>query len=262
MHCRVGAVEFLNTVPLLHGLEDLPGLDVTCDVPSALADGLRAGRYDVALIPMVSYLDGTGEAIVPGVSISCRGPVGTIKLFASRPLPEVRTLALDSGSRSSAALARAVLSARHGARPECREMAPNLGRMLDVADAAVLIGRSALLTGKPPSGVDAYDLGEMWWDWQAVPLVLATWVFRQGAGSSRIASELAAARDRGLVSLGEIAAEEAAARGIDAEIVRHYLGEMLDYTLGPAHLEGIGRYQDLLVAEHIIDQRRDLTFVS
>ncbi len=262
MQCRVGAVEFLNTVPLLRGLDDVPGLAVTCDVPSALAEGLSAGRYDVALIPVASYLQGVGDAIAPGVSISCQGAVGTIKLFAKRPLGEIRTLALDRGSRSSAGLARAALSARYGARPECREMEPDLGRMLEATDAALLIGQAGMLTEPPPEGAREHDLGEMWWDWQGVPLVLAAWVFAEGAASADVAAELSAARDRGLAALEEISLAEGERRGIDPAIIARYLGEMLDFSLGREHVEGMRRYQDLLIGEGLLAERRELTFAT
>jgi len=244
----------------LRGLEDVPGMAVTRDVPSALAEGLSTGRYDVALIPMASYLQGVGDTIAPGVSISCQGAVGTVKLYAKRPLGEIRTLALDRGSRSSAGLARATLSVRFGAQPKCWEMEPDLTRMLEAADAALLIGQAGMLTEPPPEGAREYDIGEMWWHWQGVPLVLAAWVFAEGAASADVTAELSAARDRGLAALEEISRAEGERHGIEPAIIARYLGEMIDFSLGLEHIEGIGRYQDLLIGEGLLSERRELTF--
>jgi len=258
--CRIGAVEFLNAAPLLRGLADTAGLEVTCDSPSALAEGLSEGRFDVALIPIASYLQGVGGSIVPGVSISSCGPAGTIKLYSKVPLPEVRTLALDRSSRSSAGLAQAMLSARYGARPEAVRMAPDLDRMLAEADAALVIGHAWLLTERPPEAVVvALDLGEVWWEWQGLPLVLAAWVFREGYGSPEVAQALVAARDAGLAEVDAVASQEAARHGIDEPTTRRYLAEMLDYDLGPEHLRGIEAYRELLLSEGLLTKRRELT---
>ena len=46
---RIGAVNYLNTKPLIHDLEDLAeGAKLILDYPSRLADQLQNGRLDVA----------------------------------------------------------------------------------------------------------------------------------------------------------------------------------------------------------------------
>jgi predicted solute-binding protein len=46
---RLGVVCFLNTLPLIDGLEGLDGLSLRFSVPSLLVDGLVTGETDVAL---------------------------------------------------------------------------------------------------------------------------------------------------------------------------------------------------------------------
>src|SRR6056297_2390565 len=108
---RLGAVSYLNTRPLICGLRArLAGRGrLTLNLPSRLADDLKAGRLDVALIPSVEYLRGVGERIVSDAVIACRGPVWSVRLLSRVPLPEIRTLALDEGSRTSATLVRVLL---------------------------------------------------------------------------------------------------------------------------------------------------------
>ena len=49
---RIGAVSYLNSKPLIEGLDLLaPEAELVLDYPSRLADELAAGRLDVALIP-------------------------------------------------------------------------------------------------------------------------------------------------------------------------------------------------------------------
>ncbi len=262
--CQIGAVGFLNARPLVWGLESshVP-CQVCYDVPAALADGLAAGNFDVALIPVAAYLDGVGGDIVPGISIASYNAAGTIKLFARCPLSEVKTLALDRGSRSSARLARAALSVLHGVKPQCVEVEPDLDRVLADADAAVVIGRADLLTGaRPPEATVVVDLGELWRSWQNLPLVLAVWVFRKGWSSAEVVRVLREARDQGLAEVEELARIESAYFGIDPKTVAEYLTETLDLSLGPEYVESVLRYRDLLLAEGLLAQKRELSFAE
>ena len=95
---RIGAVSFLNTVPLIEGLQDAPGIDLQRDLPSRLADLLFEGRIDVGLIPIVEYLRGVGTELAAGVCIASRGPVRTVKVFSRVPLEEAESIAVDRGS--------------------------------------------------------------------------------------------------------------------------------------------------------------------
>src|SRR5579884_3779660 len=97
---RVGAVNYLNTKPLICDLEELvPGLDLRLDLPSRLADQLAQGRLDVALIPAIEYFRAGSYSIVPGLSIASNGPVLSVTLFSRVPWAGIRRVALDVGSR-------------------------------------------------------------------------------------------------------------------------------------------------------------------
>ena len=63
---RIGAVSFVNTVPLIDGLDQHPRVLLQRDLPARLADLLEEGRIDVGLIPVVEYLRGVGGDLVPG----------------------------------------------------------------------------------------------------------------------------------------------------------------------------------------------------
>src|SRR5262245_64991964 len=116
---RVGAVTYLNTKPLIEGLGSFaPHAELELDLPSRLADRLATGDLDVALIPVIEYFRAGTYTIVPGVSIASRGPILSVTLFSRVPWPEVRSVALDEGSRTSAALARILFEQRNGVRPQ------------------------------------------------------------------------------------------------------------------------------------------------
>src|SRR5437762_14266841 len=102
---RVGAVNYLNTKPLICDLDELaPDIDLLLDLPSRLADLLAQGQLDVALIPVIEYFRAGTYSIVPGLCIASRGPVLSVTLFSRVPWTGIRRVALDVGSRTSAAL--------------------------------------------------------------------------------------------------------------------------------------------------------------
>jgi chorismate dehydratase len=258
---RIGAVRFLNARPLVATLEAVgPPYKVLYGSPAGLAAALARGDCDVGMIPVAAYLEGVGGSIVPGVSISCRGPAGTLKLFSRVPLEEIRTLGLDRTSRTTALLARALLSARHGVKPRWGPIEADLEHVLDRADAAVVIGRDALLTGaRPPQATVEVDLGEAWWEWQQLPLVMAVWVFREGWFSDQLVEALRAAREGGVQMANTLAEQEAPSRGLDVALVKRYFAEMLNYELTEDHLRGIERYESILIAQNLLRERRALT---
>ena len=99
-----------------------PHAELSLDLPSRLADRLAAGELDVGLIPVVEYFRAGSYTIVPGISIASRGPVLSVTLFSRVPWPEIRSVALDEGSRTSAALTRILLEKRYGIRPRIEQL--------------------------------------------------------------------------------------------------------------------------------------------
>ena len=90
---RIGAVNYLNSKPLVYGLERLaPEHQVLFDLPSRLADSLAAGRLDVALVPSVELFGTTGNRIVSSACVACRGPVLSVKLHFRVPPAQVEVV--------------------------------------------------------------------------------------------------------------------------------------------------------------------------
>jgi chorismate dehydratase len=236
---RVGAVSYLNTKPLVYGLEQLaPQAKLLFDVPSQLAQQLAAGQLDVALIPSIEFFQDSSYTIVSDACIGCRGPVLSVKLFSRVAPSQIRTLALDDGSRTSAALIRILLQERFGLAPKLVPLP--LGAMPgDVAaDATLLIGDRAM---KSPGGsyAEVWDLGDEWCRWAELPFVFAMWTARAGVDLCGIESALSEARDAGLRHLNEIAEKEAAPLGLSRPECVAYLRDNLHFSLGNAELRGL-----------------------
>jgi chorismate dehydratase len=242
---RVGAVNYLNTKPLIHDLELLaPNIDLLLDVPSRLADLLAEGRLDVALIPVIEYFRAGKYSIVPGLSIASRGPVLSVTLFSRVPWPEIRRVALDEGSRTSAALAQVLLRKRHGVEPEIVSLPLDRAAEDIDADAVLLIGDRAMRACLP-GFAHAFDLGQEWHDWTGLPFVYAFWAVRDGAELGPVAEALTEAKRRGCGRIGIIAHQEAPALGLDAGFCRRYLQSIIHFDLGPRELAGLRHYYTL-----------------
>jgi chorismate dehydratase len=242
---RVGAVNYLNTKPLICDLELLaPAAELVLDLPSRLADRLADADLDVALIPAIEYFRAGNYSVVPGVSIASRGPVLSVTLFSRKPWPRIETVALDVGSRTSAALTLLLLRRRHGVTPEVLPLPMGAEPEGVPADAVLLIGDRAMRACLP--GFDfAFDLGQEWADWTGLPFVYAVWAVRPGVDLGGVAAALVEAKRRGLARAGAIAQQEAPRLGLDAGYCRRYLQTILSFDLGPRETAGLTHYYRL-----------------
>jgi chorismate dehydratase len=231
---RLGAVSYLNVEPMIWGLDADPRFRLEREVPALVAERLHAGEIDLATIPSVEYAFGD-YAIVPRVAIGSRGPVRSVCLFHRVPLDTIRTVALDTSSRTSVALLRVLLQERLGRQPEYRPQAPRLAAMLATADAALLIGDPALAA---PAEVPRLDLGEAWSALTGLPFVYAFWAGRRAAAPPDLVRALVAATREGERNVDAIAAREPER----AALRRAYLTECIRYGLGESELAGLREF--------------------
>jgi chorismate dehydratase len=242
---RIGAVNYLNTKPLIHDLEALaPDAQLILDYPSHLADQLQDGQLDVALIPIIEYFRASTYSLVPGISIASHGPVLSVTLFSKVPWSDIRRVALDEGSRTSAALAQILLRRRHGINPEICPLPLDAAAEECAADAVLLIGDRAMHACLP-GFAHAFDLGQEWHDWTGLPFVYAVWAVRHSVDLGSVYEALHEAKRRGCANVGPIAAREAPCLGLDAGFCRRYLSNIIRFDLGPRELAGMKRYYEL-----------------
>ena len=223
---RIGAVSYLNSKPLVEGLgELLPDTRIQLDFPSRLADQLASGGLEVALIPSIEFFRGHDYEIISNACVSAHGPVLSVKLYTRVPWGEIRTLALDEGSRTSATLARILLAERHGVIPQA-------------------------ILPPPEPFLATWDLGEEWLEWTGLPFVFAMWVANDQAGLGaedldQVELALCHSRDLGVARLTEIASREAPRLGLSYETTVGYLQKNLHFHLGNAEKCGLKQFYQL-----------------
>ena len=238
---RVSAVSYLNTSPLVWGMlhggqRDL--FDLEFRLPADCADHLANGTADIGIVPSFELTRQDLE-IIPGAGIACHGAVRSILLISRRPAAQIRTLALDSSSRTSVELARVILERRYGVVPQTISHAPDLDAMLRIADAALIIGDPALHIDPASLPWHVYDLGAEWVEMTGLPMVFAVWAGRKGTVNPEVVAAFQESCRYGLDRLEEIVAAESAARGFAPDLVRDYLTRHIVHELGPRDYQGM-----------------------
>jgi len=256
---RIGGVSYLNARPLVHGLQSNADYSLCLDTPGALSEKLRHGEIDVGLVPIVEYLRGVGDTILPGICIACDGPVQTVKLFSRVEPARITKVAVDSSSRTSVALLRILLAERYGIMPDFHTFRPDLTEMLRAHDAALLIGDAAFVAATVPH---VWDLGQGWKELTGLPFVPAVWTLRQGVDVALVAPILNAARDSGLRHREEIAREAARTLGLPESLLCDYLCRVLHYTLGEREMRSLETFQRFCVRYNIVSSARPLRLAA
>src|SRR4051812_13223973 len=184
---RVGHIQFLNCLPIYWGLMRsgaLLDVDLHKDTPDRLNAALVAGDLDIGPISLVEYLRHADELLLlPDLAVGSDGPVLSVNVVSTKPLSDLdgAKVALGSTSRTSVLLAQMLLLERYNASPDYFTCPPDLTQMLLEADAAVLIGDTALraLFEAPKRGLAVTDLGQAWREWTGLPMVFAVWAVRR-----------------------------------------------------------------------------------
>ena len=244
---RVAAVKYLNALPLVHGLDAKQDLfAMQYDVPARCAALLHAGEVDLGLIPSIEYLQRPNYRIVPGVAVASHGPVASVALFSQRPATSVRSIAVDSSSRTANALLRILCAQWFDIDPTFVKMRPDLRQMFKRCDAALIIGDQALFIDHEGAGLEKTDLGEEWTTMTGQPFVWAIWAGRPAAVGPAHLAALQAARDEGVAARDEIARRFVAPDDDEEklETVHRYLRENIECVLDEPRLASLGKFYE------------------
>lgn len=199
---------------------------------------VAGGEADIGIIPSFELLR-QNLAVVPGVGIVSRGAVRSILLVSKCPASGIRTLAADSSSRTSVALARIILQQRFGSVPSIVSQPPALEPMLSHADAALIIGDPALRLDPQTLDGHVYDLGAEWTAWTGLPMVFAVWAGRPEIIDSAAIAAFQESSRYGREHLEEIIGVESKERNFPPELVRAYLTGHIVTEMGEAEEQGL-----------------------
>jgi chorismate dehydratase len=263
MKIRISLVHFLNSAPLgwafLHG-PFREQFEVIPSSPGICADQLASGDVDIGLIPSIEYERIPNLRIIPGISISSLAAVRSILLVRHKETQGIRSVALDTSSRTSVALTKILLQEKMGLHPEYLPHPPDPQAMLQRCDAGLLIGDAALKVRLEE--YDATDLAEQWVQWQQKPFVFAFWACRNESHlPPDLPSMFSEAKEWGLRRREEIAHAFSRTLNLPVQFLENYLRVNIDFNLGVQHLDGLQRFYELAKQEDLISEIRPTQFV-
>jgi chorismate dehydratase len=244
---RIASVSFLNSKPLIEGLDRLANVRLSLEVPSKLLDSLRENRADVALLPVIDYQRMEGLTVLPAGGIGSDGATLTVRVFSRVPVEQIRTLACDPDSHTSVALARIILARRFQLRPEFVDLR-NAGE--DPDQARLLIGDKVVC--EEPRGFEyQLDLGAEWKALTGMPFVFAIWMAREGDALGPLYEILERAKIAGMGKIEEIVRRHAVPLGWPVELARQYLTRNLTFDVGEVGLEAIRVFHGMAAEEGV-----------
>ncbi|HEY2932551.1 MAG TPA: menaquinone biosynthesis protein [Acidobacteriota bacterium] len=263
MRLRLSFIHFLNAFPLQWGFMQKifpDAFEISFDTPAVCADRLASGRADVGLIPAIEYQRIDGLRVVPHAAIASRQEVDSVLFVSKKPFPEVKTVALDTGSRTSATLIRILLRRKFKISPRYHSAHGDLELMLSENDAALIIGNPALLV--PRGRYFVFDLVRQWVELTGKPFVFAFWAVRQGVEMEAYVRYFLESKDYGLRHLNEIVSYSTARIPLSTAVVRDYLENKLNYDLDPENMEGLNLFYQMAHEDGLIGRNEKLRLVE
>ena len=241
---RIGTVPYCNAFPLIHYLpEYLPGVAISEWVPSAMRQQLTEGKLDLALMPVAELLTLPQGKIVSNCCIACNGAVRSVLLFSRKPIEQIRTVSLDTASRSSVMICELLLRRFYGIQPEKHRLEANHHPDVCQTDAFLIIGDRALAYQPSDCWSYCYDIGELWKEKAGLPLVFAAWIgCSPQVSESSIVSALELARDRGVQQLEAILdakERQSIVLPLGREQILDYYRQAIVYTMGEEEHAGL-----------------------
>ena len=277
---KISIVKYLNAIPLAWGILEgaqKEAFDPVLSTPAECAEQLARGRVDIGLIPSIEFQRIKGARIVPGPAVASLYYVRSVILVSVLPLWKVRTVACDSGSRTSVALTKIIFNEFYHTHPDFKAAEPNLPNMLAQNDAALLIGDHALkfmaendlpnLERQKPmlrlgaEPLEMFDLAERWRSLTGLPFVFAFWAVRDGFQDNGIVDALKRSRDHGVASIPAIAEKYAEPLQIKKEFIQEYLERNVHYYMDQSCVEALQLFYEKAAKVGAIRSVRGLQFV-
>jgi chorismate dehydratase len=254
---RIAAINFLNPAPLMWDFE-YPPLDAPLAqryqidrmLPSECAARLASGQADIGLIPIAALATTPSLRILPGCTIAAKDRVRSLLLVrrASQPLAFLRSVAADTASRTTVTYARILFHKWGNPAVPFLPMAANLDKMLDLADAAIVIGDPALLAleerenrfERTGEELVYHDLAHEWRSLTGLPFVSAIWAATSAVPlTESIAQDFIQSRIHGLENIDTLVAEWSHKLPIPEQTIHAYLTANIHYILDEECLEGM-----------------------
>lgn len=239
---KLGAVSYLNTKPLLYGIEHneiINKIELVLGYPAQLAAQLQSGEIDMALLPVAAMASVDGARIVSNYGIAANGNVASVAIFSQVPMEEITSVYLDYQSRTSVRLAQLLLENHWNKKVEYKPATEHYIEYINGTNAGVIIGDRALKQLDNFNYV--YDLAEAWKDYTSLPFVFAAWVANKELPADFLAA-FDAANAEGLKHIDNVVA----ANPFPFFDLKRYYTEHIHYHLDEEKRKGLNKFLQLI----------------
>jgi chorismate dehydratase len=240
---KVGIVNYLNTRPLLYGLENGPikdEIELVGDYPARLSELLIKKEIDLGLVPVAVLPRLDHYHIVGNHCIGTEGEIASVALFSEVPMNEIQKIYLDYQSQTSVALLQYLLREYWGINPEIAQAAnEDYRKEIRGTTAGLVIGDRAFEQRKISTFI--YDLGSEWRSITGLPFVFAAWISNEKLPKDFI-QRFDDANAAGLIRIDEIVEKE----NFSLFDLRKYYRLHLSYELDDRKRQGLTHFLSLL----------------
>ena len=251
---RLAASSYLNSAPLIWSFQHSSrrnDIELVEAVPARCGEMLAQGLVDVALVPVIEYQRIPDLVVVPGVCVGSREKVRSVNLVSKLDnLKDIRRVALDESSRTSATLVKIIFREFLGLEPEWVSSAPDLKRMLAENDAALIIGDPGMTFST--HNFKILDMASLWRRHTGHGFVFAMWMIGPTASAEARAIDFVAACREGLARTEEIIDFYQPLLGLPREELQKYLGENLSFGIDGDLSAGLDLYYKLAYKHNLI----------
>src|SRR5260221_393279 len=139
---RIAGSTYLNSAPLCYSFQR-GSQSAICQflghtAPARCAEMLANNESDAALIPVIEYQRIPNLLVVPNIAVASKSTVESVVLASRVPIDQVRSVALDTSSRTTATLIKVIFRKFYEFTPAFTSTAPSLVDMLETNDAAII----------------------------------------------------------------------------------------------------------------------------
>ena len=263
---RLGVVNFMNTTPLIHGLELNEGIELVPRVPSELVTLVEQGEVDFALSSSIDYQKSTCDvSILPVNALSSNGETLTVKVCSRIPLQDITEVHCDTDSHTSIVLLQIILHRQYGCSIEVvpKDLRAVTSVQDELPDAVLIIGDKVVTNDVSVSHPYEADLGAAWKELTGLPFVFAVWLGQADVPSYK-AKQAATMIDRQLrcnnQRVEQVVARNADSRGWDCNLALKYVTNHMDYSWTDEHEQSLELFYQYANKLGLIRQRKPITF--
>src|SRR5829696_8763132 len=260
---RLAASSYLNSAPLIWSFLYGPHegtVEFVEAVPARCAQLLSQFEVEGALVPVIEYQRIEGGSLVPNVCVGSRKEVLSVVLVSkNKRLENIQSVALDESSRTSATLVKVIFREFLDREPEWTTRAPDLEKMLEKNDAALIIGDPGMTFRR--RGLNVWDMASLWRKHTGLGFVFAMWMVRDEVIERARMVDFSGARDEGVAHIEGIVSDYQDKIPMRVDELRNYLTENIVFNVDESMEKGLRLYFELAFKHRLIERVKPLSFI-